>query len=455
MLSSWSLKRRLLATSLLVLGAFLLLAGFALEQGFRSNAEQARTDRLQANVYMLMGMAEVGPDASLDVAEMLPEPTLAVPDSGIYGSISDAQGNVLWQSQSSLTDTPEYPQTPAPGKSILQTVTTTAGREIVTLSFPVIWERGEQQELNLIFRSGESSDRVKAEVQAFRGSLQKWLGGGALVLLALQFVMLLWVTRPLNRVTDELRAVEAGQREALSDDYPSELSQLTRHLNSLIESNQTRLRRYRNSLSDLAHSLKTPLALARKHIETNPADDNLANYNEVLEQLDSIDATIEYQLHRASASGRSPLAAPIEVAPAVERIVNSLRKVYQDKGLTIEIDIEPGTRFRGDSGDLIEIIGNLADNACKWAKSSICIRALNVQSPDTSKSMRLTVSDDGPGIPPALRQDVLQRGVRADTRRPGQGIGLASVHELVVEIYGGRIEIGEADLGGATVLIEV
>jgi two-component system sensor histidine kinase PhoQ len=265
----------------------------------------------------------------------------------------------------------------------------------------------------------------------------------------LQLLVLNWVIRPLRKVSKELHEVEAGEREELSADYPPEILQLSSHLNNLLKTNGSRLQRYRNSLSDLAHSLKTPLASARLSIESKKNNDS-----DVLEQLDHINTTINYQLQRASTSGPSSLTTSVEIEPAVKRVTKSLLKVFHDKGLQIDIDIAPDCQFKGDAGDLIEILGNLCENACKWAHTTIRISARQIETAGTA-SVHLKIEDDGPGIPVTARKEVFTRGMRADSRQPGQGIGLATVHEMVVEVYDGAIEITDSDLGGAAISIHI
>jgi two-component system sensor histidine kinase PhoQ len=424
------------------------LTGIALDQAFRSSAEQARSDRLLARVYMIMGLAEVSATAELTLPDMLPDPDLAVPASGVYASVSGFDGIPLWESESSLNDAPAYPEAPEPGLMILQEVTTETGARVATLNLPVIWEVTEDSELGLIFHAGEDTQRVAAEVQAFRTTLSKWLGGAGIVLIALQFLLLAWITRPLNQVGRDLARVEAGSIEQLDRNYPTELRQLTEPLNSLIKTNESRLARYRNALSDLAHSLKTPLASARVSLESGDAQDAAA-----LEQLDQLDAIIQRQLQRASTSGRTPLAKAVRVRTTIDRVVASVAKVYADKALQISIDIAKDVEFRGDAGDLLEIAGNLCDNACKYAAAQIEITARNIESPQ-GMLLELTVADDGPGIPKELSEAVTDRGVRADSVNPGHGIGLATVKDMV-DIYAGELSIGTSALGGAEVRIRI
>ena len=445
---SWSLRRRVLITGTAVVAAFLLLVGVALEQAFRSSALDASRERLQARVYMLMGSADVDASGKLAMPETLPEPGLAIPDSGALAAVTDGNGAVLWRSDSSLATTLDYPQARTPGFPVAADAATGEGLAVFAFSYPVIWELDSGAELNLVFHAAEDQARVADAVSAFRGTLQLWLGGAGLLLLLLQAVMLSWIVRPMRRVASELMEIETGQRELLDTAYPQELRRLTDNLNGLIRSSQGRLQRYRDALSDLAHSLKTPLAVLRAGASDDLPEAQRATF---LEQLDRVDETIDYQLQRAATSGRSPLSTPVDVSAATARVVASLEKVYHDKHLDISAEVAAGTTFVGDPGDLAEILGNLGDNACKWGRSRVLIKAANELGRPGPQVLTIVIEDDGPGIPEELRDAVTQRGVRADSRTPGQGIGLSVVHAMVVEIYGGRMDIGRADLGGTRV----
>ncbi len=445
---SWSLRRRLLITAIVVVTGFMLLVGFALEQAFRASAMQASHDRLQARVYMLMGAADFDADGRLVMPPALPDPTLAMADSGNIGAIGLDDGTLLWQSESSLAIDLEYPLASIPGRPVA-TQATAGDTVFLTVAYPVIWELDSGAERRLVFYAAEPRARVDDAVAAFRGTLQWWLGGATLLLLLLQMAMLIWILKPLRQVATELQAVEAGRKERLDGPYPRELRPLTDNLNDLLRSNRARLRRYRNGLADLAHSLKTPLAVLRANAE-ELSDEYRAT---VSGQIERMSATIDYQLQRAATSGRSPLSSPVQVRPETERVVDSLAKVYHDKSLNIEMDIAADTVFVGEPGDLTQILGNLGDNACKWARHSVRFRAHNAT--DGQQRLVLTIEDDGPGIPDELRESVTDRGMRADSRTPGQGIGLAVVREMVVEVYGGRLEISRTVTGGTRIEVQV
>ena len=436
----------------LVLLAFLLLAGIALERAFRDTALTTSRERLQATIYMLMGAADVEPDGSVQMPAVLPAPELVVPDSGILAAVTNAQGSVLWRSESSLVATLIYPQANTPGEPVFGTATTSSGEGLYTLSYPLIWELDDGTDITLIFHAAEDTRWVAEAVAAFRDTLQLWLGGAALCLLVLQAGLLIWLLRPFETVATEIGAVEAGQQEQLSGSYPRELQPLTKNLNALLRTHAAQTNRYRNALADLAHSLKTPLAVMRN---SQPDAANGAARDEFLAQLDRMDDTIAYQLQRAALSGKSPLSGPVDVMTTAQRVVNSLRKVYHDKNIDIRLNIEPRTVFIGDAGDLAELLGNLGDNACKWCRHKVTISATNEPRENGSDKLQLTVEDDGPGIPEALATTITERGFRADATQPGQGIGLAIARDIVVEAYSGELKVAESSLGGAQIDIRI
>ena len=203
--------------------------------------------------------------------------------------------------------------------------------------------------------------------------------------------------------------------------------------------------RHRNALGDLAHSLKTPLAVLRSALES---DADTAQFKSLCsEQLQQLDMTIQYQLQRAAAAGRQALGRPVEVKVAAERLAASLRKVYADREIEIGLEVEEGSTFFGDQGDLLEILGNVADNACKWARTRVDVAVSQDKSDGggARPGLRIRITDDGSGMPADKIQALMERGTRLDQVAEGHGIGLAVVRELVEEIYDGSIAIQSRD----------
>jgi len=269
----------------------------------------------------------------------------------------------------------------------------------------------------------------------------------AALLLTVQGVILRWGLLPLRRVTADLAAIERGEKTHLEGRYPSELQGLTTNLNALVNSERQHLQRFRHALDDLAHSLKTPLALLRSAVESRQSP--VALHTLIEAQVERMSQIIEYQLQRGSTAGRTVMVAPVAIASIARKIVQALYKVYGDKAVNCRLLIDPAVCFMIDEGDLMEILGNLVDNAFKWCRREIVLSASLVSgSDDAPPGLLITVEDDGPGIPEDLKSQILKRGVRGDQRVAGHGIGLAMVQDMLWA-YAGHCEIDRGALGGA------
>jgi two-component system, OmpR family, sensor histidine kinase PhoQ len=269
----------------------------------------------------------------------------------------------------------------------------------------------------------------------------------ALLLLAAQAFVLRWGLKPLKRVAREITAIEAGKNERVEGVYPPEIKLLTDNLNALLLHERSQQQRYRDALADLAHSLKTPLSVMRGALANSQADPRLSKTVE--DEVARMNHIVEYQLQRAATAGRSQLASPVAVKPVAARIVESLSKVYFDKGVETAFAVDEQAAFRGDEGDLTELLGNLLDNAYKWCRKNVRVAASR-----NARNLVLSVEDDGPGIDGAQANRLLQRGVRGDEAAPGHGIGLAIVRDIV-QAYGGEIEIGSSGLGGTAMRLKL
>jgi len=251
--------------------------------------------------------------------------------------------------------------------------------------------------------------------------------------------LLQWVLGPVRRMEREIHEVEAGSRESLGAGYPRELAGVAGNLNALLIGERKRVARYRNTLGNLAHSLKTPLAVMRAEGASGT----------VSTEIDRMSGIIEHQLKRAAASGGALLGqAPVGVSQVAAELRATLLRVYARKDLVIELAVPPAAQFIGDRGDLTELLGNLLDNACKWCRTRVRFGASIDESAEPRARLGLVVEDDGPGISAADRARVLRRGERADEKVPGHGLGLAMVHDTV-DLYGGTLSIDASPLGGA------
>ncbi|MDH3317027.1 MAG: ATP-binding protein [Gammaproteobacteria bacterium] len=436
-----SLNARLIVSASVVLAAFLGLAGVALDRAFRESALARVNDRLQSRIYALIAAAE--PDeGALKLPEALPEPRLSVPQSGVYAQLVDESGRVLWHSRSALGIDIDYPRAKEPGVAVFSTTRDTQGAALFALAFGLKWAFPDGQDKEFTLQAAEARAPFEAEIARFRGTLWLWLAGAGLVLLAVQGAVLRWSLAPLRKLARDVADIEAGRKHELEGSYPKELARLTQNLNLLVVHSRRQLERYRNALGDLAHSLKTPLAVLRNEVEA--LQESSTPRATLTEQVERMDRTIHYQLQRAAASGRTALTPSVGVAKVVDRIRSTLLKVYADKQLQIDVTMDKNLSFKGDEGDLTEILGNLLDNACKWGRGKV-----RLEGSRSGQRLEIAVEDDGPGLPNTELETFRARGARGDVSVPGQGIGLAIVDELVTEVYGGILEAGESTLGGA------
>jgi two-component system sensor histidine kinase PhoQ len=439
-----SLNARVAVGAGLVLAIFIALSALALERAFRDSARNARQERLLAQVYLLMAAAEVDAKGQLAVSNNPSEPRLEMPGSGLYAIISDGQGRVVWRSRSALSlETPSESGLPA-GNQRFEEIAMPDGRSFFLQSYGVSWSTPGGS-YPFTFSVAEDLKPYHEQLNVYRRSLWGWLGAMSLLLLVAQSLILRWGLSPLRRVADELTRLEQGQQEQIAGDYPTEVRRLTDNLNTLVTHERAQQKRYRDALADLAHSLKTPLALVRAALSKARPEAELARA--LAEQVERMDHIVGYHLQRAATSGRTRLAAPQPVRPAVERMLKALAKVHADKPIDAEVAIDPDVRFRGDEGDLMEMLGNVLDNACKW-----CVAKVRVSATVSEGQLSLNVEDDGPGIADADAERVLQRGIRVDQSVPGYGIGLAVTRDIV-EAYGGRVLIARSALGGAAVTL--
>jgi len=440
-----SLTARVTVGAGLVLAVFVALSAFALERAFRDSARSSREERLLAQVYLLMAAAEVDAQGQLTLGNAPSDPKLEVPGSGLYAVISDGQGHALWRSHSALNV--ELPQiSPLPAGSHAFDEAAGSGDGFFVQSFGVSWATAGGS-YPFTFGVAEDLHPYHEQLNIYRRSLWGWLGAMALLLLVAQLLILRWGLSPLRQVADELTRLEQGQQQNIAGNYPTEVRRLTDNLNTLLTHERARQKRYRDALADLAHSLKTPLALVRGALSMAKPEPELGRALE--EQVERMDRIVGYHLQRAAASGRSGLAAPLPLRPAVERTLKALAKVHAEQQIETEIVIDPAIRFRGDEGDLMELLGNVLDNACKWCRGRVRICASV-----SGGELALSVEDDGPGISEANAQRVLERGNRADQSVPGHGIGLAVTRDIV-DAYGGRIVIARSALGGAGVTLRL
>ena len=419
----------------------LLVAGAVFIVQFSNAVERNFDARLETLLLTLITATHLDGTVDEALVEGRSGGSFSRPLSGWYWQSRDPEtAAVIDQSQSLLFDVlpiADVPSEAEPSRTF--TFTASGGRQL----------RALEQRITLAPRStyallvaGDTAPMTR-DIGDFRNSVAVWLGGLAL-LLALGIAFLLrWGLRPLRRVREDLNKIRDGEIENLSGDYPSEIEPLVNDLNALMESNREIVERARTHVGNLAHALKTPLAVLQN--ETAGANGALAA--KVAEQTGLMRDQVEHHLTRARmAAQANVLGAVTPVAPVIDALARVMAKVHEERQLDIETKVGPELRFRGEKHDLEEMTGNLFDNACKWASSKVRV-STGTQSIERRPFLTIGFDDDGPGLPAGERAAALARGRRLDETKPGSGLGLSIVDELA-QIYGGSLMLEESALGG-------
>jgi two-component system sensor histidine kinase PhoQ len=415
-------------------------------QAYAQSLQAQRFARLQTTIYLLMAGAELNAAGGLVMPAALAEPRLSLPGSGLYASISDLQTGEAWRSSSTVGFTPPFQRSRETGRWQFDTVDSpqapggersTSGRAYLAATYAVRWAVNDQV-ASLVFSVLEDKAESDRELATLERTLWSWLGATGLLLLLTQALLLRWGLRPLGQLAREIRHIEIGVQTRVEGRYPSELEGLSHNLNLLMDQQQARQTRYKEALDDLAHSLKTPLAAMRASLD-QPGDLPAT----VAQQVGRMDDIVRHQLGRAGARGAHRFAPRLLLAPLLHRIRDTLAKVYRDKELSFALECPSALAWRLDEGDAFEILGNLLDNAAKWARHEVGLLVWV-----DGNGLHLRVTDDGPGF--ADPQAGPARGVRLDESVSGHGIGLSVVNDLVSS-YLGELKISNAASGGAQV----
>jgi two-component system sensor histidine kinase PhoQ len=453
-----SLSGRLLLFVSLLLVVFFGLTILVLDLAFRDLSERSQRELLEAQLMALVAASDADEAGWVQPSRPLGEPRFAQPGSGLYARIGTAQGERLWSSQSALGVSVDFGGPVSAGQRRFerrelpaQSGNGASASQVMVLSAGFDWEIRPGASRNLVFSVAASLAPYEAQLQRFRGQLFGWFSMFMAALLLALALLLRLVLAPLRRIERQIGEVESGQREQLGAGLPRELVGLAANMNTLLTSERKRVERYRNTLGNLAHSLKTPLAVIRSNLDSQ--GDPAARETAINQQIDRMDTIVRHQLKRATASAGAALGhTAVEMKPLLVELRAALGKVYARKDLAVEIDVPGNAVFLGDRGDAFELAGNLLDNACKWCRQRV--RVSVTRADDDGRRLLLTVEDDGPGIDAGDRRRILDRGTRTDERVDGQGIGLSMVRE-VVELYGGDIRIDASPLGGARVTVRL
>ena len=446
-----SLSRRLLVAATVSLVGFFALTGTALDKAYRDSAEKSQEAYLQGQLYGLLSAAELNIENDLVFPPVLAEPRLANSASGLFATVHDARGTLYWYSKSFLGHSLETSQILKTGSTRFQRSFLDDG-EWFEFSYGISWEIANNQSLQFTFSVFENLDRYHVQLKKFRQTLWISLAAVTLLLLLVLAMVLRWGLSPLRQVADEIRAIEIGGQTSLKRTYPHELQTLTSNINAMIRNERRNIDRHKNTLADLAHSLKTPLAVLRGITEKDvlsKEDRETAD-----QQITDMARIMDYQLRKSGTRNVSGLAGTVNIASIVDKLKASLEKVYLDKAIEINLQVDQSLTLSGVSGDYWELFGNLMDNACKHCYQRVRIIVKRVQSDSLSAQVIIDVEDDGPGLEKQVFRQLMRRGVRGDESKPGQGIGLAVVQEIV-HVSKGTIHLVDSVLGGTHIQIKI
>jgi signal transduction histidine kinase len=443
MLRANSLALRLFLSATAWTVVFLVATGIILSSIYHDAQERSFDRRLDVSMRTLI--ADVAaPDPSAGTLT-LGEPLFELPLSGWYWQITPLDGTKREvRGSRSLWDT-KLPR--------LRDEDTTTSADGVRHGYAA---DAEEQRLRVIERvvdlgdegryliavAGETSE-LEEEMRAFDRALLATFGTLAAVLFVITMFQVRFGLAPLKRISDALAAIRAGTAERLEGQFPDEIAPLAQGTNALIDANRDIVERARTHVGNLAHALKTPLSVVVN--EAAGRDDPLAV--KVTEQANIMRDQVARHLERARLSAGLKVVGGITSAvPVVSALIRTMEKIYQGRDIAIDLHAPADVRFRGERQDLEEMVGNLIDNACKWAQMRVSVEVV-AERREGAPAARIIIDDDGPGLNPAQRDQVARRGRRLDETKPGSGLGLSIVLELAA-LYGGNLQLGNAPIGG-------
>lgn len=451
-----SINSRIIIGATTIVTIFMILTAYTLGKAFNDSGYAALEERLTGQVYLLMVERQLIPSQIKELPQALSVDIIAADNSQISGYITQADGTVLWQSNSSKnnflppflkqenTETSSYKH----GKKLFQRYKI-KHIPYISLSIAIFWDY-QNKKFPLIYHVTSDLSQLQQQIRSYKLSLWSKLLLMSITLLVALILILRWGLQPLREVEQEIKSIEQGKQELLQNLYPDELTPLTKNINQLIQFERQQQLRYRNALGDLAHSLKTPLAImTNQEFNKNKPADYLECVNKTIQQMNSI---IEYQLQRAATASPSSHIQYLKLYPIAHSLIKTMKKIYQDKQITFKLDIDSEIQFKIDQGDFMEVVGNVLDNACKWCQNQVNISIIRTEN-KLIEQLIIVVTDNGRGIAPDMMSHISERGVRADQLTPGHGVGLAIVKDLV-DVYKGKIDFSSSASGGLEVKIQ-
>jgi signal transduction histidine kinase len=446
-LNSLALRLFLSATTWTVV--ILVVTGIVLSSIYRNAVERAFDRRL--GVYLRSLVADVAtPEENAGKFPVsISEPLFDLPLSGWY-----------WQVTRLDAPTPDVRSSRSLWDTMLPHLTDLAASSVAGAEHGGYAEGPEGQQLRLVERTvdlgeegrylvsvaGDASE-IEEETRSFDGALAITFGVLAAVLLLTTTFQVRFGLAPLKRISEGLAAIRKGNAEHLQGAFPVEIAPLARETNALIDANREIVERARTHVGNLAHALKTPISVMLNEAGIHGNDPFAFK---VREQTEIMRDQVTRHLERARMAARVAVVGTLtDVRGVVMALARTMAKIHHDRDIVIDVDAPEGVRFRGEQQDLEEMVGNLVDNAFKWAQSRVAVEVFSQQSGprDERRVVHIIVDDDGPGLSPQQREQVARRGRRLDESKPGSGLGLSIVVELT-SLYGGALSLGTASIGG-------
>ena len=427
---------------MVVLVVFMVLTAIALERAVVKRALQAEKDGLQLMIYSLLAAIDRDAQGSGLVvsADRLFEPDLVTRNSGLYALLYDRDDLEIWRSQSITISFPAIDLGEI-GEWYFET-TQHLATPYFRLGFALQWPDSNNKLRRYDVVVWRNAVDYFEQLNRFRQTLWTWLIVTTLLLLLVMYLVTRWSLRPLQKIGLEVKAIEDHRQAGFEQQYPTEIAPLTENLNILLKREQYQRQRYRNAMDDLAHSLKTPLA-----VMTGLGDQGQLGPSQIetlREQTERMNQIVSYQLQKATNVSEMSISKPVDLIAVIEKLLSALEKVYREKGVRVERSFPPTMSLRMDEGDCLEVVGNLLDNAFKYGNSRIALTAL---CDEMSRSLNLVIEDDGEGLTDSEIEKILNRGTRLDEASEGQGIGLAVVADIV-QSYNIELDFGRGNLGG-------
>lgn len=442
-----SLWFRLIASSTAISAVLLICAAFLLNTIFVRALEQNFDQQLRSALDGLLANIDLSPTGKPILQNQLADSRFSLPLTGWYWQVGDTASSEVFLASPSLLEQ-RIPASAAEATTTPAILSAYSAQDAKGTNLRVI-----HQDISLFgvpkkydIRIAGNFSELSSEIASFQRTLFALLGGLGLALLAALILQVRFSLRPLAAMRNQMNAIRSGQIDQLDGNFPAEIQPLADELNLLVEANREVVERSRMQVGNLAHALKTPLA-----VMTNEVGDNASGLAAKLrQQIEIMRDQVSLYLDRARRAARAHAAgSSTDVAPVVEALARTVQRIQQDRKIQFQITVPAALLFRGEKQDLEEMLGNLLDNAGKWAKSKVSVHTatLHHEVPISRAWFEVIVEDDGPGIPADRREQALKRGQRLDESKSGSGLGMSIIAETAA-MYSGILTLEASQMGG-------